>query len=361
MKAREHIRIIRLIAGKDVVDALRDRVILTILAGVAFMMLSSQVIGWISSLRQETVYYVFDKGKSTILKNVIRSGELGLVETRSRDELSVRIGGAPGPAIGVIIPEDFDAAAGSGAAVKLPVFVSNRATDRQAEVLATQFESDFNAAGSLQVQAVLSGVRIFPEESSSDYPMMLGFGLVMGVMTIGLILTPYLIIEEKTIHTLDVLLVSPASYTHLVAGKLITGMVYSLSGSILVVGFSWRWVAHWEVILPAIFLGSICASAIGLLIGIWFDQPTSVNMAGSLFVAAIIVPLVFWPRLDGVLSTGLQTLVRWLPSIRMYLVVRQSFAGSPAAGEVLANIAALATASLLILLLLVFRINRMGR
>ncbi|MCP4296638.1 MAG: hypothetical protein GY786_13620 [Proteobacteria bacterium] len=71
--------------------------------------------------------------------------------------------------------------------------------------------------------------------------MMIAFGMVLGVMTVGLILTPYLIVDEKESHTLEALLISPARTSHVLIGKSLvqveqshyhTILIYFLMGAI---------------------------------------------------------------------------------------------------------------------------------
>ena len=359
MKAREHLRIIGVIAGKDLIDAVRNRVLLTVLMSVAFMMLSSQVIGWIGGMKNETVIYAFDRGSSKIFRDARHSRDMLLVETRSFEDLLAKVGAAPGPALGVVFPAGFDKAAAAGIP-KIALYISNRETAASADALIAAFEQRFTRSTGLEVEGSLQEKRAFPTEDASDYPMMMGIGLVMGVMTIGLILTPYLVIDEKITHTLDALLVSPATNIHLAAGKLITGLSYCLAGSLLVIAFNWRWVVHWELMLPAVFLGALLASSVGLLIGVTVKHPTTVNMVAGLVIALLMLPLMFWPNLASMQAELWGRFASWLPSICMYRLARQSFTEAPEAASVLLNVGALATACLVVTGCLAARLRQIG-
>ena len=53
--------------------------------------------------------------------------------------------------------------------------------------------------------------------------------LVIVLATIGGFMVPYLILEEKQTHTMEVLLVSPASVSQIGTGKALAGLFYCLA------------------------------------------------------------------------------------------------------------------------------------
>ena len=58
--------------------------------------------------------------------------------------------------------------------------------------------------------------------------------LAIALLTIGILLSPLLIIEEKESHTFEALLVSPASFTQVIAGKALAGASYCLIAALAV-------------------------------------------------------------------------------------------------------------------------------
>ena len=361
MKWKDHLRIIRVIALKDIVDALRNKLILTILASVAFMMISSQALSYITGLKEEPFVYVADQGRSLILRKAVRSREMALVPVDSREEMLSRVGDSPSLSIGLLLPPDFDTLAGGDGPVELAMFASNRDTEANISESITQFETDFAALTNVSVTGRLQPERAYPLENSSDYPMMLSIGLVMGVMTIGMVLTPFLMIDEKESHTLDAMLISPARHIHLVTGKMLTGLLYSVSGSLLIIVFSRQWITHWGILLGAVVLGALVASALGLLTGIIFTHTASTSMMGGLLMAVLMLPMFFWQRLSTLLSSGWVAFISWMPSIRMYRLVRQAFVYAPLPESVWLNLLGLTAFGIFIVVLLVWRIRLLDR
>ena len=190
---------------------------------------------------------------------------------------------------------------------------------------------------------------------------MIAFGLVIGVMTVGLILTPYLIVDEKEAHTLDALLISPARTTHLLIGKSLVGLFYSLIASSLVLLLSWRWVMHWEIVLLAIVLGGLSAVSVGLLVGLLVDNPTNVNMFVSVLLAVFLLPMYLWTSLAPKLSPFLQLIWELFPSIAMYKLVRLSFTATADMRLFWMNTAILLAWTVGILALVAWRIRRLDR
>ena len=81
---------------------------------------------------------------------------------------------------------------------------------------------------SLGVGPDQAGHVLYPAADAGGEPMMAAILLAIVITTLGLALVPLLMVEEKEAHTLDTLLVSPASLGQLITAKAITGFVYCL-------------------------------------------------------------------------------------------------------------------------------------
>lgn len=359
MNAKNHLRIIWTIANKDIQDAVKNKVIVAILVSVLFLMLSSQAIGFIAKISEEPVAYLYDPGNSRFLKDLAPGSELLLVKTASVEDMRGRVGASPDPALGIVLPSDLDQRIAAGETVTLDSYASHRLNAEDITGLLVHFETGLRETGAaLKLNADPSPA--YPPAESSNYPMMIGFGLVIGVMAIGMILTPFLLLDEKSSHTLDALMVSPAGYTHLMAGKLITGIVYSLTGSLIVLIISRDWIVHWEVLSLAILAGATCAAVLGLLLGTIFTHSTGLNMVGGILIATIMLPMYFWPRLSTRLTPVVSNLVSAIPSIPMYRLVRLSMIEFPDTTAVLGQLSVLALFCLLALLLLGLRVRQLS-
>ena len=133
-------------------------------------------------------------------------------------------------------------------------------------------------------------------------------------MATSLVIVPYLMMEEKETHTIDVLLVSPASLTDLVIGKGLVGVFYSVIAVILVMLMNIKFVAHWPLLLLSILSGITFAVITGLFIGLSFENFQQATLAMSIVVIIIMAPAFIKLILTVSLPTILDTIVTWLPS-----------------------------------------------
>jgi ABC-2 type transport system permease protein len=225
----------------------------------------------------------------------------------------------------------------------------------------SHFEEQLGEMTGTEIILEIDSNQIFPPAQGSGYPMMVALGMVLGVMTIGLILPPYLIVDEKETHTLDALLISPARTTHLLIGKSIVGLFYSLTASMLIFVLSWRWIVHWDIVLLAIILGGLSAVSVGLLVGILFDTPTNVNMVVGMLLAVFLMPMYLWTSLAPKMTPLLQSAISTLPSIAMYKLVRLSFTETSKLSVLSINAIILTAWIFVILILVAWRIRRLDR
>ena len=84
--------------------------------------------------------------------------------------------------------------------------------------------------------------------------------MAIAILTMGTLLAPLLIIEEKESHTFEALLVSPASLTQVITGKALAGAAYCLAAVLAVLLLTGYLVAQWHIMLLAILLGTVLQS-----------------------------------------------------------------------------------------------------
>jgi hypothetical protein len=158
-----------------------------------------------------------------------------------------------------------------------------------------------------------------------------------------------------------VLLVSPARIYEVVSAKALAGGFYCLL-AVLVVFFLNRFlVVNWGVALLAVLLGGVFAVAVGLLVGILSDNPTTVGLWGSMLLLGLIgltmltrITSIDWPPV-------VQTLLQYLPTVAFAELLGFSLAGEFPLAQVWANSAALLVAAMAVLGLAAWRLRTADR
>jgi ABC-2 type transport system permease protein len=325
MKILENFRIIWAIAYKDIVDAIKNKIFQGVLVGVAFLMLSSQALPMLYRFKNQPNIYFWDQGKSKTLRDIVHNRELNLRARDGISDLYSSVSQSPEPVLGVIIPSNFDEQVQTGEKITLQAVYANWVQTNDQEDLKSYFNEHMSLRIGVPIEINREGTITYPPEGGLGYPMMIALGVVLGVMTVGLILTPYLIVDEKEAHTIDALLISPAGTVQILIGKSLVGLFYSVTASLMIFAFSWRWVTHWDVMIIAVLAGGLFAVSFGLLIGTVIESPANVNIVTALILAGFLLPMYFWTSLASKISPLLNLIISTLPTIAMYKLVRISF------------------------------------
>jgi ABC-2 type transport system permease protein len=135
------------------------------------------------------------------------------------------------PELGLVIPADFDQIIDSGGNPVLQGYVMNWVNEKDAAELQRTVGEEINQLVGKPIRIEMQGNRVFPKPDSGGSGVTAGFAFIYIITTLGLVLVPYLILEEKQAHTMEALLVSPASERQVVMGKALAGLFYCLAGA----------------------------------------------------------------------------------------------------------------------------------
>jgi ABC-2 type transport system permease protein len=271
------------------------------------------------------------------------------------------VGGGGELTLGLVIPEGFKEAAGTGGNIDVVGYAPHWGDPEEVAALEAFFEDVLSTASWQTVDIDLAEHVAYPSFDDMGYSHMVATSLTIAVMTIGLALAPYLLLEEKETHTFDAILISPARYPQIVTGKAITGLFYCLSAGAVVLALNAQWIVHWWLALLGLLLGAGFSVMLGLLLGSLFEDASSMNLWMALLLMMLQVPVFLvgiespaWPPL-------LRVTISWMPSVALDKLVVASMVSS-LAGIDLGGPAVLLVGSILVLFaLVVWRVRRAGQ
>ena len=318
-------RVISAIYVKDSIGAIRDWATLALVVGAAMVLLTAQAGSLLASLVDREIVLAYAPAHSSMLRQMRRFENPSVVPVDSFEELQIAIADAPDVRVGVVVPANAEENLEMGEAIALDVFYAHWAELEEVntliERLALRLKQDFTNEIKLKVQSE----GLYPRAEGGGRSLMVTSALVIGVLSIGTFLTPYLLAEEREQGTLNVLLLSPASAGQIVFAKALVGLTYCLIVGFVGMFFNWHFVVHpWLAFLSMLLLGffSVC---LGLYIGLLARQLSTVNLWMVVSFLILIVPTILLFADITVIPGWVDLLLGWIPTVASGRLLRISF------------------------------------
>ena len=322
-------RIVAAIAQKDLVDAIRNRYLLVaLLTPLSVALLIRMLSPGINSMNNLTLV-VHDPGQSTLITRLRTSPQIKLVEPGSPAavEGEVEKNNAAG---GLVVPANFDADVAAGKQPELSVYVNNKKNSIEQASFRVLMQRQVAALVQHPEPARLTWIDVAKEKASETgqpinlTKMLLPLLLLLAFGMTGALVVPLLLVEEKEKRTMDFLLTSPAGLTEIIAGKALTGVVYSvlIAGALLAVNY--QTISNWPLTLLTILLGLLLIVAIGLLMGALFQTTMQVNTWASAALLLLLAPSFPFPGSPAALDAAM----RLIPTYYFVEALNLSLAGN---------------------------------
>jgi len=357
----ESLHIIRAIASKDILDAIKNRMIISQIVAVTLILLTVKVIGW-AIQPPYTQIMVFDPGNSSLTQALDDSPDFSVQPAVSLEELQQVIGNMGfglGAELGIEVPNNFDQVVGANKNPEINGYVS-WANRTKAPGLKEEFESDLLELTEKQVTVNLEGHIISPPPEIGLLGGLVTIFAVTIILIIGVTLVPTLMLEEKQTGTMDALMVSPASISQIVIGKALAGFFYILVTAVIVYAIYWTGVVHWGLTALFILGAGLFSVAVGLLFGLSFKNQqemtgwlgmTIVVITGSIFVVLIGLEMPAW----------LDSLIQWLPSVALAKIFWASFSTQAQLSQIMKNLGIVLAISGIIYGYIIWQVRQLDR
>ncbi|MBM3151169.1 MAG: ABC transporter permease [Chloroflexi bacterium] len=311
------IRRIFALAWKDMVDSVRTPRLMVIIITPLIVSLFIQIFFG----DKMTLRLGFFSPTSTQIVSTLEQVDLVQIEIfDSLDNLIDAINNKK-VIVGVVLQEDFDRLLSNNEFPEVDFYLADNSQEAQMGLSLVQQTIQAFSPVSLPIKTsitilepdILPGISLRGDLSIDQYALILW--LVMGMVGNGVMLVPTLIVDERERKTLDALLLSPASYSDVAAGKAIVGVIYSLVSSSLILLVQGGIPGNYLLLAALIFGGSLSLSLLGLLIGNLAKNLHALNSYGGLFVFLLIFPAVI-----GLL--GPNPIIQYLQFLPTYPIVQ---------------------------------------
>jgi ABC-2 type transport system permease protein len=358
---KETMRIAWAIFRKDVVDAIRNKTILTSIGSVVFVVLAYRFLPGLDEEEVPVRLALYDGGHSALALALEESPNLRVWVYDSATEMQAALVEADNLGLGLVLPAGVDQWVDDGEALALDGYIAYWIADREARPLVELVEDEIAYWTDGPVQIDLDGHKVYPLDP--DRPgsgFLVSVVLVFALVMMGAMIVTHLILDEKQARTIDALLVSPASPGQLLLGKGLVGLAYASIAVVAVLALNAAYIVHWGVAALAAFCGALFAVGLGILLGVLFDSRQQLIIWGFLLMGTLMLPPFLIIGADG-LPAAVATAFRSLPTTATAWIVRASFVPDVPLWGVLRHASLVLASAAAVFALAVWRVRRLER
>ena len=316
------------ITRKDVIDAIRNRYLLTALFTPLFVAVLFRLLlpGTNDSILTIVVH---DSGNSAMTAQLRKIPQIKIVDAASAEatESEVQTHKAIG---GLVVPANFDADATAGKQPELTIYINNKKSVFEQAALRRLLDQQVRVLVKQPEPARLVWIDVDKDTSEQNRrglalpQMLLPLLLLLTLGMIGAMVVPLLLVEEKEKRTLDFLLSSPASLKEIVAGKALTGVAYTILIAGLLLVIHRHLVGNWLLMGLSILLGLVFVVAVGLLMGSLLSNTMQVNTWAGTVLIILLAPS--FPSFG--LPAAVDTAMRFVPTYYLTKALEVSLTGN---------------------------------
>ena len=321
---RQHLRVIWAIAWKDILDGWKNKTILANIVVVTLMILFYKSLpSWETSAELPDLH-VYDPGNSWLVMALEDSTVVNLRRYDTQQDLQRNLARGDIPELGIVIPADFDQVLEAGNDLQLDGYLLHWVSEQDAQELKQMAETEISALTGKSVPINLEGNKVYTQADSTGLAFLASVSVILSVAMLGLIVTPHLVIEEKRTKTINVLLISPASWGHVITAKALAGLFYCLLAAGIALAMNAALVTQWWLAILATIGGALFMVSIGLLLGslVEVSQQLGIWVFGLNFV--LLIP-VFLSNMKDLIPPGLLQVFQFIPTVALSKVIRASF------------------------------------
>jgi ABC-2 type transport system permease protein len=355
-----NLNIVSAITRKDLVDAIRHRYLLTALVTPLFVALLFRVMLPNMNSREILTIVVHDAGGSGLATELRNSPRIGVVEIAAADTIAKQVETLKAIG-GLVVPANFAADLADGKQPELTVYVNNDkntfeqvAFRRLLDQIVRSFAKQPEPARFVWVDIDKNANDPIRAGTSLDQ-MLLPLLLILTFGMTGAFVVPLLIVEEKEKRTLDFLLSSPASLKEIVAGKAVTGVVYTLLIAGLLLGINRAFVHNWPLTGLTAVIGLLFVVGVGLVIGSLLKNTMQVNTWASFVLIVLLAPS--FPSIG--ITRWFDTAIRVVPTYYLSEALKLSLAGT-VSSQLWVNLAVLSGCTIVVFVVAVCSLRRRG-
>lgn len=324
-----HPRIIRAIARKDALDLLLNKQSLFMLLMPIFLAFFFLGLSWLIGRNSATQILVFNPdhaagavGVEQVFKGAI--SDVRLTYANSPEEVTAAFGpdGAKKSssyALGLIVPANFEADVQQGQQPELKLYVNGDTISTQQRQALEGLLTNYSRAVVSQAPVTITTATINPPKPGSGLGDFIGSFYAMAALVssfmIGMAVMPGLLIEEKEKKTLRMLMVSPASWSDVIAAKLLVAFGYQVLLALIALAITRGYTGQIPLLVLFALLGACFSVAVGALLGGLFKTQGAASAFSGVGSFLYLIPMFFVGSFGAMFGSGaIAQVVKVLPT-----------------------------------------------
>ncbi|NIW47406.1 MAG: ABC transporter permease, partial [Gammaproteobacteria bacterium] len=323
----EKARVILAITGKDILEAVKNKSVISTILSALFIVVAYRFIPILSRGSDPPVVFIYSQVETEIVKKLETSDTLTVYTGyETLEAMQRRLADWDVPAIGVSIPGDMGTDLSMDGVV-MDGYILNWTSDEDDNELISLVEDEFTELLDRPVRLDNEGHTVYPWPESDGISTWMGLSAVFAVSMIGITLIPHLMLEEKKSRTIDFLMVSPATATDLTIAKALTGAFYALLGGIIVISIYSYTVVQWWLV-PFLFLVGISfLIGFGLIMGLMIKDRSQLTLVGFFIFIPLFLPVML-SLMSPLFPDALITVFKLVPTTVLFNLFRIVLSGS---------------------------------
>jgi hypothetical protein len=300
---------------------------------------------------------IYASAPLTIVKALDEDADSQAYQVRTMAEMLNSITSGRGRIIGLTFPDNFQSTSEAGDPITVGAYLPHWINAVETAELLQHFDARLENITGSNVTIAVADDQVHPTQESRGHGAMFVLQMVNAVLTVCLVLVPQLIMVEKETHTLDALLVSPASFADLTIGKGLAGAFYGLVAVLIAILPNLKIIAHGWLLTSTLLSGVFFAVVLGLFLGLRFE-----NFQQSALWMGVIILLAIAPALaNAMITVKLPNALSWLltnlPGGQLALLLEMSLWQHPDVGTAAAGLGIIWGWNLLIFVLVLWRLR----
>jgi len=358
-RLRAYLRILWAITAKDVMEGIRNKNAIGVILSALFVVIMYRFLPLLTGADEQLRVLVHDAGISAIVPVLEDSPALRVYRLSSQEKVAQALAeDGDLTKIGLVIPADYDEGVAKGDEPTLTGYVMRWASESQARDALHAIEGEIAAETGISVKIEERRVDLLPDGVGGG--LMPAMGMVFVSLMVGMMVPTHLMLEEKRSKTLEALLVSPATASHVVLGKALAGMVYVFLGVAAAFALNQALINHWWLAMLTLVVAAGFCVGTGLLFGSMTESRHQVMLWAWVVLVPLLIP-VFLSIMDDIVPATLVVVFRYIPTVALFHLFRISFAGAINVGDWAPHLLLVLGWNALVLALVVGIVNRSDR